>query len=416
MREHKYLEFKSDISNTFLKTVSAYANFNDGDILFGVDDDGNHCGIENPDNACLDIENRINDSISPKPDFELHIEQGDVIRLTVHKGEYTPYMYKGKAYRRSDTASIEVDQAELKKLVLSGSNLYFEALPCGKNELLFSLLETKMQESMGIKTLTEDILRTLGLRTEGGMYNNAAALLADKNDFYGVDIARFGNSISEIMDRTTIEKESVLKQFDRAVEEYRRYYQCEEISGVERKTVEFVPEAAFREAVANALVHRNWDMNSHVRISMFQDRIEIKSPGGLPKGISEYEYLNGEISCLRNPVLGNVFFRMHYIEMFGTGIRRIMESYEKSTLKPQFHITDNVISVILPVLRNTYEVNTDERQIIDALKMRAPLASSEIAEYTGFSKAKTIRQLNSLIEKGYVDCRGKGRGTKYCLY
>ncbi|MDD7602683.1 MAG: ATP-binding protein [Firmicutes bacterium] len=153
------------------------------------------------------------------------------------------------------------------------------------------------------------------------------------------------------MDQVTIEKESVLKQFDKAMEEYKRYYQCEEITGIERKTKEFIPEAAFREAVANALAHRNWDMNSHVRISLFKDRIEIKSPGGLPKGITEEEYLSGEISCLRNPVLGNVFFRMRYIEMFGTG----------------------------------------------------------------FSKAKTIRLLNSLVEKGYVECRGNGRGTEYCL-
>ena len=415
MREHKYLEFKSEVSNTFLKTVSAFANFNDGEILFGVDDEGKTCGVDHPDKVCLDIENRINDSISPKPDFELQIESGNIIKLTVHKGEYTPYMYKGKAYRRSDTASIEVDQAELKKLILNGSNLCFESLSCGEKELSFRLLEKKMQEKMGIKELTEDILRTLGLYTESREYNNAAALLADKNSFYGVDIARFGNSISEIMDRVTIEKESVLKQFDKAMEEYKRYYQCEEITGIERKTKEFIPEAAFREAVANALVHRNWDMNSHVRISLFKDRIEIKSPGGLPKGITEEEYLNGEISCLRNPVLGNVFFRMHYIEMFGTGIRRIMESYEEATLKPQFHITENVISVILPVLKYTYEVTADEEKIINALKMRSLLASSEAAAYIGFSKAKTIRLLNSLIEKGYVECRGNGRGTKYCL-
>ena len=210
MREHKYLEFKSEVSNTFLKTVSAFANFNDGEILFGVDDEGKTCGVDHPDKVCLDIENRINDSISPKPDFELQIESGNINKRTVHKGEYTPYMYKGKAYRRSDTASIEVDQAELKKLMLNGSNLCFESLSCGEKELSFRLLEKKMQEKMGIKELTEDILRTLGLYTESGKYNNAAALLADKNSFYGVDIARFGNSISEIMDRVTIEKESVL--------------------------------------------------------------------------------------------------------------------------------------------------------------------------------------------------------------
>ena len=131
MKENKYLEFKSTVTNTFLKTVSAYSNFGDGEVLFGVNDDGTICGIENIEQVCLDIENKINDSISPKPDFELEIDDTEkMIRLIVREGEYKPYLYKGKAYRRSDSATIEVDQAELKNLVLEGSNLSFEEI-CG---------------------------------------------------------------------------------------------------------------------------------------------------------------------------------------------------------------------------------------------------------------------------------------------
>lgn len=416
MRENKSLEFKSEISNTFLKTVSAFANFGGGEILFGIDDNGSICGMNNPDKACIDIENRINDSISPKPDFDLSVDyNNNIIRLSVYKGEYTPYMYKGKAYRRSNTASVEVDQAELRRLVLDGSNLYFEDLSCGTERLQFNTLEMKMKEIMGIKNLSEDVLRTLGFFTNNGMYNNAAAIFSDKNNFSGTDIARFGNSISEIMDRETITKQSVLKQYDKAVEYYKRYYQYEEISGIERKTVELIPEAAFREAVANALVHRDWNINAHVRIAMHKDCIEINSPGGLPKGITKDEYINGEISHLRNPILGNVFFRMHYIEMFGTGVRRILELYREATMKPQFRITDNVIGVILPVLKNTYEVTKDEKRMIEMLKKGDRLASSELSSGTGFSKAKTIRLLNSLIEKGYIKCIGKGRGTRYFM-
>ena len=130
MKEKKNLEFKSTITNTFLKTVSAYSNFGDGEIWFGINDDGSVCGIEHPEMVCIDIENRINDSISPKPEFEMKVDTSkNIICLTVREGAYKPYLYKGKAYRRSDTASIEVGQAELKRLVLEGSNLYFEELP-----------------------------------------------------------------------------------------------------------------------------------------------------------------------------------------------------------------------------------------------------------------------------------------------
>lgn len=109
MKENRYLEFKSEITNTFLKTVSAFANFGDGRILFGVGDNGDSIGFADPQKVCLDIENKINDSISPKPDFNLSVNADNTVCLEVSKGRYTPYLYKGKAYRRSDTATIETD-------------------------------------------------------------------------------------------------------------------------------------------------------------------------------------------------------------------------------------------------------------------------------------------------------------------
>lgn len=416
MKEHKRLEFKSTITNTFLKTVSAYSNFYGGEIVFGVNDDGSVCGIDNPDQVCLDIENRINDSISPKPDFEIDIDDSKkIIRLIVREGQYKPYLYKGKAYRRSDTASIEVDQAELKELVLQGSNLYFEELPCGKDDLLFQKLSAKLMKNLDIKVVSEDILRTLGLFTKDKKFNNAAALLSDENDFYGIDIARFGNSINEIMDRETISKASVLKQYDAALNMIKRYYQYEEISEIERKKVDLVPEIAYREAIANALIYRDWSINSHIRISLFSDKIEIKSPGGLPRGITAEEYMKGDISCLRNPILGNVFFRLHYIEMFGTGVRRILLAYKDAKIKPKFEITDNVISVILPVTEDQYHVTNDEAKVMSALENGEQLSSSEIAKVTGYTKSKVLRLIEHLKEKDYIKIIGNGRGTKYSL-
>ena len=416
MKENKCLEFKSTVTNTFLKTVSAYSNFGDGEILFGVNDDGTICGIENADQVCLDIENRINDSISPKPDFELEIDGTEkIIRLSVREGEYKPYLYKGKAYRRSDSATIEVDQAELKNLVLEGSNLSFEEIDSGENELIFEELTSKLKEKLELSVVSEDVLRTLGFFTKNRKYNNAAALLSDKNSFYGIDIARFGSSINEIMDREIISGVSILKQYDTAIHMIKRYYQYEEISGIERKTVQLIPENAYREAIANALIHRDWSINAHIRIAMFPDRIEIKSPGGLPKGLTVQEYENGEISCLRNPILGNVFFRLKYIEMFGTGVTRIKYAYNEARIKPKFAITDNVISVILPVLSDKYNVTNDEEKVIKALENGMQLSSTEIAKITGFTKSKTLRLIEVLKEKDYVRILGKGRGTKYSL-
>lgn len=416
MKESKSLEFKSSITNTFLKTVSAYSNFGDGEIIFGVNDDGTICGIENAEYVRLDIENKINDSISPKPDFELIIDESKkIIRLIVREGEYKPYLYKGKAYRRSDSATIEVDRSELKALVLEGSNLSFEEIASEQQRLKFEDLSKKLEEKLGVSVTTEDVLRTLGLFTKDKRYNNAAALLADKNYFYGIDIARFGNSINEIRDRETIAGVSILKQYDEAVSMIKRYYRYELISGIERKTVELIPENAFREAVANALIHRDWSVNAHISIAMLQDRIEIKSPGSLPRGLTAEEYENGGISCLRNPIIGNLFFRLKYIEMFGTGITRIKHAYANARIKPEFNITDNVISVILPIISDKEEISEDEKEVVNALNNGVQLSSSEIAKTAGFTKTKTLRLLDSLKQKGYINVIGNGRGTKYSL-
>ncbi len=414
MKESRILEFKRDITNTFLKTVSAFANFGGGTILFGVDDDGTAAGLKDPERSVLDIENRINDGISPKPDYSLSINRRTkVVTLKVSEGRYKPYLSKGKAYRRSDTATVEVDQIELKRLTLEGANLYYESLPCGEDNLSFEYFEAELIKKLGIERLNPDILRTFGFLNKDKHYNIAAALFADTNQYPGIDIAKFGSSISEIMDRETFSGMSVLRQYDQSIAVFRRYYQYEKIDGIERKTVEVIPETAFREAAANALVHRTWDINSHIRISMFADRIEIASPGGLPKGITKEEYLSGCISNLRNPIVGNVFFRLHYIEMFGTGIRRIREAYADCPRKPDFDVTDNSVSIILPCRTSAFAHTRESQRILSLLENGRQLSSRETAEKLDCSKDKAVRLLNALLSAGYIQIIGSGRGTKY---
>ena len=134
-------------------------------------------------------------------------------------------------------------------------------------------------------------------------------LLADENHFPGIDIMKFGENISIIQRRATFENISILEVYDKTIDIFRDYYQYEVIEGADRKKVEKIPEAAFREAVANALIHRAWDIEARIRILMFDDRIEIVSPGGLPSGITEEEYLAGKLSVLRNRNLANVFYQ-----------------------------------------------------------------------------------------------------------
>lgn len=235
---------------------------------------------------------------------------------------------------------------------------------------------------MGIEQLTKDILKTLELYSDKNGFNNAAALLADNNHFKGIDIIRFGDSIDEIM---------------------------------ERKSVDKIPEKAFREAVANALVHRMWDIPASIKISMYPDKIEISSPGGLPAGLSEDEYLNVQISLLRNPIIGNVFFRLKYIEKFGTGIMRINYAYKNILVKPEYRIFSNSIRIILPVIKSDYKLNEAEKRLINILTDSGSMTRNEVEKAAEMEKSKTIRILNGLIDKNIIQKKGMGRATKYEL-
>lgn len=413
MKETKRLEFKEAVSNAFLKTVSAFANYGGGTILFGVDDSGRATGMENPEQACLDIENRINDAISPNPDYTLQVDRNtSVITLAVAEGMHKPYLYRSKAYKRNDTATIEVDRVELSRLILEGQNLSFENMPSTFEDPSFLVLEQELKSVLGISQLTDDTLRTLELRNKDGSLNIAGELFSDANSLPGVDCARFGDSISVFLDRETYEHVSVLTQYDRAVLLFNRYYRIEEVQGSRRVARELVPEAAFREAVANALIHRQWDVSAHVRVSMHPDRIEISSPGGLPQGISEEEYLSGWVSVLRNPIVANVFFRLGIIERFGTGVLRIKDAYRASMAKPSFAFAENSVTVTLPLVDDFGNVSEDEGRVLRALRNRE-LPMSSIVAATGFSKTKAQKLLKELASRGYVTVTGRGRGTRY---
>lgn len=415
MRETRTLEFKETITNTFLKTVSAFSNYEGGVILFGIDDNGKAKGMADVKQSCLDIENKINDSISPQPDYKIEIQSDNTIKLTIKTGIQKPYLYKSKAYKRKDTATIEVDALEFSRLVLEGKNIRFEELPCKEQKLIFEILHQKLKESIQIETFNKDTLKTLNLYDNTNGYNNAAGLLADKNQFPGIDIVKFGENISIIQKRATFDNRSILEVYDKTIEIFKDYYSYEVIQQAERKNIEKIPETAFREAIANALIHRVWDVESQIRVMMFEDRIEIISPGGLPAGITEEEYLSGKISVLRNRNLANVFYRLGFVEIFGTGITRIKQVYEAGLQKPDFEVSENTIKIILPVLEENINLTDDEMVVYKILSKTVLKPISEIAPYVSFGKSKTTQLLKAMGDKGVVTVEGKGRGTKYII-
>ena len=416
MKESRTLEFKEDMTNSFLKTVSAYSNYDGGTIMFGINDNGIVIGLDGSlENICLDLENKINDSIRPNPNYEFKIDnKNKVITLIVYPGKNKPFYYKDKAYKRNDTSTIEVDQVELKRLVLESMNLNFEDQPAKNQNLSFHELETRLKEKLKISRFDSDTLKTLKLMSVDGKYNIAAELLSDNNSFPGVDIVKFGETINIFKERKTIANCSIIKMYYEVLEMFERYYSYEEIEGAFRVKKELIPQEAFREAIVNALIHREWDIYAHIKISMWDDYIEISSVGGLPKGMNEEMYLNGNISIARNPIIANVFYRLNLIEQFGTGINRIEGCYVNNAEKPTFNITKNSVYIKLPKINTISSLTKDEDDIYKIITNRKK-SSSEILLDSPFGKTKTVSILNKLVEKGLVKTSGEGKAKKYFI-
>ena len=416
MMETSSLEFKRELSDSFLKTVCAFANRDGGRVVFGVDDDGRPVGVDDPSACALAVENKINDGVKPRPDFSLAIDETSrTVTLTIEPGRRTPYYFRSKTYKRSGTSTVEVDALELSRLILAGQNRSYEELRASSQDLSFSTLESHLKEAAGIERLTLDTLKTLQLYSDADGYSNAGALLADANPFCGIDAVRFAENPNILLDRRSFAGLSVLEQYHRCVEMYRTYYCYERIDGIERTPVQLVPEEALREAVANALVHRTWDVEAPIKVSMHPDRIEVASPGGLPSGISEREYLRGQVSILRNPILGNVFFRLGLIERFGTGVMRINDAYANSGRKPRFEVFENSLLVVLPLATPRADLAGDAAAVYDLLRARGELSSAQVAAATGFGRTKTARLLGELVAQGFIKKRGETRARRYFL-
>lgn len=411
-KENRSLEYKEEISSSYLKTVSAFANYIDGKIVFGVTDDLKVVGIADPEQACLNIENQINDSIKPRPDYSLKANADGTISLFVKKGRNTPYRYNEKAYGRYDASTVEVDFIEERRLTLAGANISYEEVACGDEKLEFSCLGNLLTEMLDLEKFDLDTLKSLALYKEKGGYNNAAALLSDKNPFPGVDIIIFGDSVNVLRKRFTFSGESVLKQYFSSLETYKEVYVVERIEGGLRQKEELVPSEAFREALANALVHRTWDVNASIKVEMHPDEVIISSPGGLMADMSKEDYVRGSYSSLRNPILANVFRRLGIIEGFATGIKRINDAYRYTAVKPIYEVTVSAIMVILPVKREI-ELSENEKKVLDSFKGNRSYSREEIEIRSTFGKDKLVRLLNSLLEKGLIERDGQGRATFY---
>lgn len=416
--ESKTTELKEKFTKTLLKTVSAFSNYHEGAIYIGVCDNGDIVGYPSVSDEKRDIENIINTMITPKPFFDLNIldiESKKILEIVVYKGDNGPYYYQNTAYMRNDTSTVPVDGSNLTRLILKSKNLTYDQILSDKMELNFDYLEAKLKEILNLNDVNIAILTTLGLYNEDS-FNNAALLLADngKIDQSFIDIARFKLDTNTFLDRKRLENHSLLQYFDQIISEFEvRYPSYQVIEGKYRTTKELIPFIAFREAITNAMIHRDYLLNAGVQVAMFENRIEIISPGGLLEGMDEEQFFRGLSSLSRNPIIANVFFRLKLIEQFGTGVNRIIDSYKQYKIHPYFDIRNSQIRIILPVTNFDYTKLEKKEAIISYLNAFPKSSRQSIEKATGIEKSSLIRRLNELNQINVINKSGSGPSTVY---
>ena len=257
-------------------------------------------------------------------------------------------------------------------------------------------------------------MKSLGLIDHDGYYTNAALLLSDQCE-HSIKCAVYEDTTKLEFKARKEFYGSILKQVDEAYEYINLCNnQNSTFEGLMRVDHYDYPQYAVREALLNAVVHRDYDYSGSILINIFSNRIEFVSIGGLVKGITLHDVMAG-VSQPRNTLIANIFYRLKLIESYGTGIQRIMESYQDQMVKPTFNIGPASFVVTLPKRKPFNDSTTDEETVMNLLNDKKFITRKDVEFVLNCSKFKAINVINALIEKGAIKKTGAGRDTQYTV-
>lgn len=430
-REDQKTELKVELTKDIKKEIVAFANTNDGIIYIGIDDNGNIIGLKNANKDLEALSGMIREGI--KSDLTLYtkiyietIENKDIITVKVSEAPNKPYYLADKGlktsgvYLRHGNASVQANEEVIKKMLIESNSNSFENNISNIQDLHFNYLR-EIFKRHNIE-IDNNKFKTLNITNLNNEYTNLGLLLSDECP-YSIKCAIFnGNNKLEFKDRKEFTG-SVLKQVNDTFEYLELYNKTKgKIIGLERIDTKDYPEYALRESLLNAIIHRDYNFTGSILISLFDDHLEITSLGGLVKGLSIEDLYNG-ISESRNPNLANIFYRLKYVESFGTGIGRIIESYKEYDKEPLILNSENVFKVTL------YNVNyiknesikilptnlTQEEQIIEYLKKNNKINRIIVESLLDVSKTRANDILNNMINNNILVQTGTGKNTYYVL-
>lgn len=429
-QESETLELKEIVVEDIKKEIIAFANSAGGTLYVGVADDGNIVGVENPDMVIQQISNMVRDSI--KPDITMftryaakNVEGKQIVAVEIQRGTERPYYLAKKGLRpegvyvRQGTSSVPATSTVIRRMIKDTDGDSFEAMRSLEQNLTFQATE----KEFALRDLAFGVsqMKTLGILNTDGIYTNLGLLLSEQCA-HTVKAAVFeGTNQSIFRDRQEFTG-SLLQQMNEVYEYIDRRNQVHStFDKLRRIDTRDYPEVAIREALLNSLVHRDYSFSASTLISVYDDRIEFTSIGGLPAGVSLDDIMLG-LSVCRNPKLANVFYRLELIEAYGTGMKKIMGAYENSNKKPVIETTDNAFKIILPNLNEdagslpVADAGSEaERQVLEFIKKNGAISRKETETAVNLKQTAAGRLLSKMIQKKLIVQIGQGKNTKYRL-
>jgi ATP-dependent DNA helicase RecG len=439
MPEQQNIEYKQSWHDDYLKWICGFANAQGGVIFIGKDDNGKVVGISDYKKLMDEIPNKAKDLMGILVDVNLHEEKGLYYLEIITQPYAVPISLRGRYYYRSGSTKQELIGAALTDYLLRKSGKTWDEVtePTAtlddiddsslKSYIAAALHSGRISDVEGLSIA--DLLAKLRLTDDNGNFKRAAIVLFGKNPakFYNncvVKIGRFGKDSSELRFQEVMEG-NIIQMLKEVPEQLNRKFFIRKISfeGMQRIERGEYPVAALREMLLNALVHRNYLGSSVVQMRMFDNYINIWNEGELPPGISTDTLKRQHPSRPRNLLIADVCFKGGYIDAWGSGTLKIIDTCRQAGL-PDPEIIEQDGGILVTLFKNKYSTEQLQKSGLNERQVKAVLytvehgsiTNSKYQEINTVGKTLATEELQELIGKEFLKQAGtKGRGSKYEL-
>lgn len=440
--ESKTLELKESIpqKNQIIKTCVAFANSAGGQVIIGVKDKTKEVigvSLKTRDKIFNEIASSIKDSIEPYliPDiYERNVSGKTIVIIQIYPGNRPPYFIRSErhkshqgVYLRVASTTRQADKRYIEDLYRQQANTYFDAEPSDIvfSDLNFQLLKEVYGKRMSEKTYLMDKVAIREIRNPKKILatNTGVLFFSDHPERHIPESIVICSQIKGTKGRNIIRSTQLVGPIPILVESTLKllgaWLETDlKISASGRlKGRLLIPKEALREGIINALIHRVYFINAPVRITLYENRLEIFSPGGLP-GLISVDNLGDGTTYLRNPNLTKIARKYKLIETLGSGIRLIFDSCKKQRLKkPEFDASGDFVKLIFyfkKVIQNktSADLSTEEK-IITLGKRHQEIKIKNIIDHIDISRNTATRKINALIQKKLFKRYGKGAGVYF---